>query len=139
MKTFMSTAVPESASPTTNTAMAVTRGRFGPTRSAQPPATTMPMTPAARVAENASEYSASPSSSRLIVGMIVVTASASNAPRKMRVVEPIVVHRYCGDSRCGAVLVGRMELFGRRRRSDEAIRSRTGDTGADPAVMEKRQ
>ena len=54
----------------------------------------MPTTLAARVAENAAEYHARPSSSALTVGMIVVTASASNAARKTRLTEPSVARRY---------------------------------------------
>ena len=53
----------------------------------------MPTTLAARVAENAAENHARPSSSALTVGMIVVTASASNAARKIRLTIPIVAQR----------------------------------------------
>ena len=58
----------------------------------------MPTTLAARVAENAAENHARPSRSALTVGMIVVTASASKAARKIRLTMPIVAQRYRGAS-----------------------------------------
>ncbi len=58
----------------------------------------MPTTLAARVAENAAENQARPSRSALTDGMIVVTASASNAARKTRLTMPIVAQRYRGAS-----------------------------------------
>ena len=53
----------------------------------------MPTTLAARVTEKAAENQARPSRSALTVGMIVVTASASNAARKTRLTMPIVAQR----------------------------------------------
>jgi hypothetical protein len=53
----------------------------------------MPTTLAARVAENAAENHARPSRSALTEGMIVVTASASKAARKIRLTMPIVAQR----------------------------------------------
>ncbi len=53
----------------------------------------MPTTLAASVTENAAENQARPSRSALTVGMIVVTASASKAARKIRLTMPIVAQR----------------------------------------------
>ena len=58
----------------------------------------MPTTLAASVAENAAENHARPSRSALTEGMIVVTASASNAARKTRLTMPTVAQRYRGAS-----------------------------------------
>ncbi len=83
MKTSMLTAVPAITSPITNSTAEVTRDGRGPDRSVQLPAITMPMMPAASGTANARANSASPSRSRATSGMIVVTAIASNAARKM--------------------------------------------------------
>ena len=80
---------PKSANPPTD----ASRGRFGPLRSAHIPPATMPTTLAASVTEKAAENQARPSRSALTVGMIVVTASASNAARKIRLTMPIVAQR----------------------------------------------
>ena len=53
---------------------------------------------AASVTENAAENHARPSRSALTEGMIVVTASASNANRKTRLTMPTVAQRYGGAS-----------------------------------------
>ena len=65
----------------------------------------MPTTLAASVAENVAENHARPSRSALTVGMIVVTASASKATRKIRLTMPTVAHRYAGAS-SGVVVDG---------------------------------
>ena len=75
-----------------NIATAVYSGATGPRRSAQFPAITMPMTPVARGPANASAYSRSPPRSALTVGITVVTARDSNAPRNTSAHAPIVIH-----------------------------------------------
>ena len=74
-------------------------GRAGPPRGRP---TTIPTTLAASVTENVAEYQARPSRSALTVGMIVVTAIASKANRKIRLTMPIVAQRYAG-ARSGVV------------------------------------
>ena len=86
-------ASPASSSPNENPPTDASRGRFGPLRSAHIPPATMPTTLAASVTEKAAENQARPSRSALTVGMIVVTASASNAARKTRLTMPIVAQR----------------------------------------------
>ena len=54
---------------------------------------------AASVTENVAENHARPSRSALTVGMIVVTAIASKAIRKIRLTMPTVAQRYAGASR----------------------------------------
>ena len=54
----------------------------------------MPMTPVARGPANASAYSRSPPRSALTVGMTVVTASDSNAPRNTSAHAPMVIQTY---------------------------------------------
>ena len=83
MNTSMFTAVPAMTSPITKSTADVTSDGRGPDRSVQLPAMTMPMMPAASGTANASAKSPSPSRSRATSGMIVVTAIASNAARKM--------------------------------------------------------
>ena len=68
------------------------------------PADTIPTMLAASVAENVAEYHARPSRSALTVGMIVVTAIASKANRKIRLTMPTVAQRYRAAS--SGVVVG---------------------------------
>ena len=93
MNTSMSVAVPAMTSPTTNSTAEVMSDGRGPARSVQLPAMTMPMMPAASGTANASAKSATPSRSSATSGMIVVTAIASNAARKMIENMPIESHR----------------------------------------------
>ena len=76
------------------------------------PAATIPTMLAASVAENVAEYHARPSRSALTVGMIVVTAIASNANRKIRLTMPTVAQRY-GAASSGVVVEGVAAVTGR--------------------------
>ena len=53
----------------------------------------MPITPVASGPAKASAYRLAPSRSRLTTGMMVVTASDSNAARNTRAHAPMVTHR----------------------------------------------
>ena len=101
-KTSMPGASPPTSRPTPNTTADAIIGARGPRRSDQMPAATIPTMLAARVAENVAEYQARPSRSALTVGMIVVTAIASNANRKIRLTMPTVAQRY-GAASSGVV------------------------------------
>ena len=76
------------------------------------PAATIPTMLAASVAENVAEYHARPSRSSLTVGMIVVTAIASKANRKIRLTMPTVAQRYGGAS-SGVVVGASVAVTGR--------------------------
>jgi len=86
-------AVPAITSPTTNSTAETMSDGSGPERSVQLPAMTMPMIPAASGTANETANSASPSRSVATSGMIVVTAIASKAARKMIENMPIDSHR----------------------------------------------
>ena len=101
----MPVARPATSSPAPNTTADAIIGARGPRRSDQMPAATIPTMLAARVAENVAEYQERPSRSALTVGMIVVTAIASNANRKIRLTIPTVAQRY-GAARSGVVGAG---------------------------------
>ena len=89
----------------------------GPRRSLHGPAATMPTTPLASGAANASAYRPRPSRSRLIVGMTVVTAIASKALNAISAKTAIVVARYAG---------ARMPPRSRRVVGEVVTRSRLG-------------
>ena len=95
-KSSMPEASPARSRPRAKTTADTYIGRRGPLRSAHSPAATIPTMLAARVAENVAEYHARPSRSALTVGMIVVTAIASKAMRKIRLTMPTVAQRYAG-------------------------------------------
>ncbi|WIB13086.1 hypothetical protein DEJ36_03795 [Curtobacterium sp. MCPF17_052] len=76
-----------------------------PARSVQLPARTMPGTPAASGAAKLSEYSASPSRSAAITGMIVVIARFWNAETATIATMPTVATRCRRSKRLGRVAV----------------------------------
>ena len=85
--------IPSTIAPTTNSTADVISEGSGPARSVQLPAITMPMMPAASGTANASANHESPLRSVDTSGMIVVTAIASNAARKMIEYIPIESQR----------------------------------------------
>lgn len=72
----------------------------------------MPTTPAASVDEKASAYSPRPSRSAVTIGMIVVTASDSNAARKTKLHAPTVARAH-GRRRIPACFVSLSTPTGR--------------------------
>ena len=84
----------------------------------------MPMTPADSGPAKARAYRVAPSRSRLITGMIVVTASDSKAARKTRALLPMVTHRYRPPKMPSAI--GRVLT---------KVRRETGTHGAQARVL----
>lgn len=92
-KTPIVGARPAMSSPTTNKPTDANSALRGLPRSDHAPASTIPTTLTASGPANANAYSDAPSSSRLMVGMIVVTASASNADSMISAHIPMLIHR----------------------------------------------
>ena len=84
-------AVPQTNSPSENSASEAQSTASGPRRSLQAPAATMPTTPLASGAAKASAYRDCRSRALATVGITVVTARASNATDAISANMPIVV------------------------------------------------
>ncbi len=86
-------------SPMANSAMPTAKGQPSPRRSMMPPTTTMPMSEPSMNDVNTQPYSSRLPSSRATIGMIVETASASNATRVTVRTSPTVRLRRPADHR----------------------------------------